>query len=327
LPTALTAFEDYRAMLSDQVRMAAFGAAIRDVVRPGDVVVDLGAGTGVLGFMALQAGAARVHLIEQTNAIDLARAVATHNGWLDRVVFHHASSLDVSLDQPADVLVSETLGPLGIDENTLPFTLDARTRLLRPNARLIPSGIGLCLAPVSDQVLYDQRVRFWHDVGGVDMTPAADIAASKLSSVDLQPSALLGPARTVIELDLCTLQSPQVDLVTRLVCTRAGVLHGLAGWFTLALADGIGLHTGPDSPKTHWRQAYLPMTPNPHVQAGDYVDVRLQVSPQGREVDGTRVSYQWFCSQLGLSPAQARNAPCPCESGQKFKRCCGAAPR
>ena len=49
----LTRYEDFYSMLSDRVRMDAFEKAISSVVSPGDHVLDLGAGTGILGFLAL----------------------------------------------------------------------------------------------------------------------------------------------------------------------------------------------------------------------------------------------------------------------------------
>ena len=120
--SALTQYGDFHAMLSDPVRMTAFDHAIRQKVKPGDVVVDLGAGTGILGFLAIRAGADKVFCIEKSDAIELARAVAAKNGMTDRMVFLEANSKEVSLPVKADVIVSETLGSFGVDENTLEFT-------------------------------------------------------------------------------------------------------------------------------------------------------------------------------------------------------------
>ncbi len=46
-----------RRMVSDHTRTNAFAAAIREVVQPGDVVLDVGTGTGILAMFAAKAGA------------------------------------------------------------------------------------------------------------------------------------------------------------------------------------------------------------------------------------------------------------------------------
>ena len=41
--------DEHRAYLADTSRLDAFDAALRALVRPGDVVLDLASGTGILG--------------------------------------------------------------------------------------------------------------------------------------------------------------------------------------------------------------------------------------------------------------------------------------
>ena len=61
--------DQHRHFLKDEHRINAFRSAIAEVVRPGDVVVDLGSGTGVLGLLACQAGAGRVYSIDDGGII------------------------------------------------------------------------------------------------------------------------------------------------------------------------------------------------------------------------------------------------------------------
>jgi predicted RNA methylase len=44
--------DEHRQYLVDIPRLESFEHAIREVVRPGDVVLDLGCGTGILGMLA-----------------------------------------------------------------------------------------------------------------------------------------------------------------------------------------------------------------------------------------------------------------------------------
>ncbi len=57
---ALSPLREHMGYVSDAHRLAIYRRAMVAVVKPGDVVLDLGAGTGILGVLACQAGAARV---------------------------------------------------------------------------------------------------------------------------------------------------------------------------------------------------------------------------------------------------------------------------
>jgi predicted RNA methylase len=98
----------HREFLSDAVRLRAYEAAICRHVRAGDVVVDLGAGSGILGLLACRAGASRVYAIEPSGLIELARAIAVENGVADRIRWIHQAAVEVTLPERADVLVGCT---------------------------------------------------------------------------------------------------------------------------------------------------------------------------------------------------------------------------
>jgi predicted RNA methylase len=59
-------FEVHRTMICDRVRTEAFRRAIDSVVRSGDVVLDVGAGSGILSVFAARAGAGRTYTTEPT---------------------------------------------------------------------------------------------------------------------------------------------------------------------------------------------------------------------------------------------------------------------
>src|SRR3989442_421377 len=131
----------HRPLVTDRVRTDSYRRAILATVRPGDVVLDIGTGTGILACIAARAGARRVYAIEQDDVIDLAHQVARANGLDDRIEFLHEHADRVDLPEKVDVVVTETMGNFGLDEGILAVGIDARTRLLREGGVIVPAAI------------------------------------------------------------------------------------------------------------------------------------------------------------------------------------------
>lgn len=318
----LTLFDDYYDMMADAVRVDAYRKAIYDVVKKGDVVVDLGAGLGILSFFAIQAGAGKVYAIEKMDSINLAKEIAKRNGWDNKIVFIHASSQEVTLPERVDVLISETLGSFALEENTLEFTIDARKRFLKDEGRMIPLRLAVWLVPVENKRAYE-RMEFWRSLYGIDFTPARDGLTRRMGVVDLTPEDYLARPLVYANIDLIEVEKATVEASLTFPFTRGGILHGFGGWFKAWLTDGIAVETSPESPRTHWRQAFLPMKTPIRVTPEDTVAMRLVIGPKGRGGDDTLIHYDFFCTQAVDYSNIGRNDPCPCGSGKKYKRCCG----
>jgi protein arginine N-methyltransferase 1 len=278
--------DQHRALLGDRVRTDAFAAAIARAVRPGDVVIDLGTGSGVLAVLASRAGARKVYAIEQGHMADVAAIIVAQNGCADRVEVLHARSQEVELPERANVLVTETLGNLGFDEQILPSVLDARARLLAPGARVIPSRVALVAAPVDAARAHEREVAFWSAPrSGVDVSPARTFAANQVRTVDVDEEALLAPGAPLIEVDLASAASPAISGAARFTVTRAGTMHGFAAWFVATLVDDLRVSNAPPLRTPNWRQAFLPLDEAVAVPAG--APIALQVE----SADG--VNWRW----------------------------------
>ena len=155
-------FEVHRTMICDRVRTEAFRRAIDSVVRPGDIVLDVGAGSGILSVFAARAGAARVYAVERTSAAVLAQELAAANGVAEIVQVIHGDVMDVEPPERVDVIVSEWLGGFGIDEGMLVPVIVARDRWLKPGGVMIPRLVTAWAALVHDRYLAEM-VEFLRD--------------------------------------------------------------------------------------------------------------------------------------------------------------------
>jgi protein arginine N-methyltransferase 1 len=143
-----TSFHDL--MLNDRLRVDAYRKAIHEAVKPGDAVVDLGTGTGILSQFALEAGARCVYGID-LNASILEHAVQRMQraGFADRFIPICRLSYEVELPQRVDVLISEIIGNIADNEDFQPILQDAIRRWVKPGGMVLPQAVSSFLVPVA----------------------------------------------------------------------------------------------------------------------------------------------------------------------------------
>ncbi|MDX2379002.1 MAG: 50S ribosomal protein L11 methyltransferase [Acidimicrobiia bacterium] len=276
--------EFHLSMLVDEQRMRSFQDAIAATVRPGDVVVDIGTGTGILSFLACRAGASRVYSAERGPVVELARELSEANGFGDRIVFLPDWSTAIEIPEPADVVVTETIGNAAIDEGIIAWTLDARRRLLRPGGRIVPGRIELWAAAVESWDDYAQVADWSAPALPVDYSIARARAEQTLWSAELAADDLLTAPTLVADVDLHLVQEPgAVEGAGRLRVRRDGVLHGIACWFRSELAPGIMLTNAPPTPAPSWGQGFLAVPRPLDVKAGDILAWDLRVGANGAD--------------------------------------------
>lgn len=277
-------------MLDDRTRTGSFIEAIHEVVRPGDVVVDLGTGTGVLAVAAAQAGASRVYAIEATRIGDAARKVFEANGFGDRITLVEGLSTRVELPERADVLVSEIIGRDPLEEEIFEFTRDAVQRFLKPGARLIPSSLEVDAIPLMfpDELrrgwtFTAEAVAQWKEIYGIDFSPLVDVSARSPFSMAMSPkrlAATLGIAEPISMLrrDLADIRDLSFTATAVTPALHRGRIDAVGLSFTARLSPGVSLTNDPrvareDSSWDHivWG---LP-TPVP-VEKGEAIEVTVR---------------------------------------------------
>jgi len=272
--------DEHRRYLADSHRLAAFEKAIRATVKPGDVVVDLGAGTGILGFLACRAGAARVYAIDDGPVIGLARALCAASGFADRVTFVKGLSTRVTLPERADVVVADQIGRFGFEAGVWEYFADARARLLKSGGATIPRRVEIWLSAVETAALFEQ-IDFWSRApAGFDVSAARRLAVNTGYPVLLEPGQLLAEPARLGFFDLAEPEPRSIVLEAELTAARAGTLHGLGGWFRAELATGIFMSNAPGDPaRIDRRNVFLPIREPLPVEPGDRVRVRARILP------------------------------------------------
>lgn len=266
------------AMVFDDNRNELYAKAIRQLVRPGSVVLDLGAGLGLHGLLAAAAGASRVYLVEPEPVVRAALDAARLAGLQDRIVILNERIEDVQLPQQVDLLISVFAGNLLFSEDLLPALYLARDRWLKPGGALLPDRAQLLLAPVCAPDLHDKHVGRWsRPAMGMDYSQARAFAANEvlwLRREDLGDTRRLAPGATLIDVDFSTATRGDCRGEVQCRIETSGLCHGLLAWIRIHLL-GEWLSTDPQAPEVHWSPVVLPIDPPLQVTAGENVRMQL----------------------------------------------------
>jgi hypothetical protein len=264
--------DHHRHLVEDSARTGAFMEAIERQVRPGDVVCELGAGTGILSVAAARAGAGRVHALEVGPIVEVARDVVADAGLANRIVFEEPDA--------ADLIISECMGPLAVGGTMIEAVVLLRQRILRAGGAIIPRTIRVWLAPVSSPES-DEYVRFWEQPRhGVDLRAAARLAIHNLYQATFAPRDVVAPAAIAREIDLTAgPYAPRFQTPLVFAAAREAIVHGFAGWFDVDLGAGVTLDTSPADTPTVWQQVFLPIARPVRVSAGERLEIVFGATP------------------------------------------------
>jgi SAM-dependent methyltransferase len=279
---AYESIASHRTMALDRVRNDAYARALRQVVTPDSVVLDLGAGTGVLGMLAARLGARRVYLVEPTDIIAVAQELVGANGLQDRVECVHGRIEDVQLPEKADVIVSVMTGNFLVTEDLLPVLFHARDTALTPGGRLLPDAAAMEATLVSAPDIHEFNVAAWARHEGIDTSAARPYAANTIyySPPTIRDVAFLAEPDALHQVDLTRDDYVRVHAEVTFDVTQSGTCHGVAGWFRMRLGREW-LSTSPREPKVHWSAAFLPIDPPLDLEEGECVTFALDRPPRG----------------------------------------------
>lgn len=275
----------HRSMLRDRARCEAYRQALIKSVLPGSVVLDMGAGTGVLSLLAIQAGARKVYAVERTGIVNLARQLIAANNAQRQVRIIHGDMETIELPEQVDLIVSEWLGGYGVDEGFLPALLLARNRWLKPDGKMLPERVTAWMSPVYDCEL-ERDMNFWRSQPyGIDLSLIAEATANELfwERHHITAETLLAVPREMWLTDAytCSIEEARLPFKAMLsfIFAREGNFNALATWFSADFGQGICLTNAPDAPQTHWGRFVFPLKDKIKVERGTEALIEFSCEP------------------------------------------------
>ena len=277
MPTVL---EEHLGYLQLPHRLGLYSDAIEQAVKPGDVVVDLGCGFGVLGMLCLQHGAAKVYGIDSSGAIEIARETAARAGLSDRYVCLAKSTFEAELPEKADVIICDHVGWFGLDYGILAMIRDAQKRFLKPGGIIIPQSVDLIVAGTSSETAY-AKVDDWtgEDIPHEFHWLREHGANSKHGRSFAGEEIVTDPVRLGrVALDASA--PDQIAFDAELTAQKDAPVHGIAGWFEAHLFGDIAMTNSPlDAVSIERLQVFLPFSQPFDAAQGDRYSAAIRWRP------------------------------------------------
>ncbi|CAF1282644.1 unnamed protein product [Adineta steineri] len=256
-------------MMQDYIRTSTYQRAILDnsIDFAGKVVLDVGAGSGILSFFAAQAGARKVYAVEASSMAQHAKTLVDNNNLSDRIQVIAGKIEDITLPEQVDVIISEPMGYMLYNERMLETYLHAK-KFLKPNGKMYPTQGDLYVTPFTDEGLYMEQVgkaNFWYQQSfyGVDLTTLRDSALDEyfkqpiVDNFDVRICLSRPIKYTVNFLTANEEDLHEINIPLSFQMTTTAVIHGLAFWFDVSFngsSTQVWLSTAPTQPLTHWYQ-------------------------------------------------------------------------
>jgi type I protein arginine methyltransferase len=293
--------DDFRRMYLDPIRHDAMMAALQAHVFPGSVVIDLGCGPGMYGFHALALGASHVFAIDSHRAsVALGEQLAIQNGLSDRITFISKMSFDVELPVLADVLIADLRDAVPFYRQNLDSIIDAKTRLLKPGAAIVPWRDRAFVAPISSPSLRNRFDSWANNAAKLDTTPAEEYVANQFHYDHIEIDQVRAAPNLYGTINYGVDRGGEVPIGWSGVVTveSPGTIDALGLWFESDLTATVQIRSGPGGARIY-RTKQLPIFPAVSVERGDQFCFSVRA-------DFTGDSYRWLWSGARLGDDAVR---------------------
>lgn len=273
--------QSYGRMINDRARAQPFVDALRRLIRPDSVVLEIGTAAGYFAFLCVQLGARRVYAVEPDSAIDVAKLCAADIPGSERITWIKGLSTAIDLPERVDLMLGDLHGTLPFYNHNIESMIDARLRYLKEGGSIIPMRDVLRVVPTQAPHEYADVDAPWHgNPEGLDLHAGRAFVANQWWRARKEPAAAYDLLSTPVEwgtVDYRTVTSSNLDGTMLWTVEHGGTMHGYYVWFDGELAEGIGYSNAPNLPELVYGRAFFPLEQATEVVPGDRIDARFSV--------------------------------------------------
>lgn len=308
-------FGIHEEMLKDSVRTKTYQNVIyqNKFLFKNKVVLDVGAGTGILSLFCAKAGAEHVYAVECSHMADMAKEIVEANGYSNVVTVLKGKIEEIELPvAKVDIIISEWMGYFLLFENMLNSVLYARDKWLVDGGVVLPDKASLHLTAIEDADYKEDKIEFWNNVYGFDMSCIKKQAIMEPLVDTVDQNQIATNCQLLKTMDISKMAPGDASFAApfKLVAERDDYIHALVAYFDVSFTKChklMGFSTGPRSRATHWKQTVLyledvltvcegeaivgSMTVAPNKKNPRDVDIMLKYSLNGRRCNVSRVQY------------------------------------
>lgn len=266
-------------MLHDHPRNRAYARAIARAVRPDMLVLEIGTGAGLLALMAARAGAIVVTCEANPMIAAAAREIVARNGMAERitVVAKPSDALEIGIDlpAPADMLIHEIFGDTLFGEGVVASVTDARSRLLKPDALVVPPRAELRFALVEA----GSRAAALASVEGFDLSPFGLLRRpiTRYIGAGARDIAIRSQPLSALSVDFASPCPFGSDRETVTLGSSGGKIDAVVQWLRIDFGDGEVFENNPfnDGP-SHWKAPLFELPEPIETSAGTPIEVTFR---------------------------------------------------